>query len=102
MKSRHRLTLSQSLRLALNASLQTSITMLRSDAAGLTRYLEEQAAANPHLHLEPVRPGLREWLPRWQGVFGGQGNAAEMAQTGPSLIAHVLAQMDALRLGPVE
>lgn len=100
MRSRQRLTLSQTQRLALNASLQTSITLLRSDAAGLTRYLEEQAAENPHLLLEVMRPNLKDWLPRWNGVFGGLGNAAEMIQASPSLIAHVLAQVEALNLSP--
>ena len=46
-----RLSLNQ--KLALNASLATSIRVLRFDASGLTRYLEEQAATNPHLQLGP-------------------------------------------------
>ena len=105
-----RIGLTQTQRLELNTSLQASIAILRTDAAGLTRYLEEQAAENPHLRLEPPpAPGLQDWLPRWAGVLGaggglggGLGLAAETADTSPSLMAHVMAAIEALHLGPKE
>ncbi|MDO8278843.1 MAG: hypothetical protein Q7T63_12035, partial [Burkholderiaceae bacterium] len=98
-----RLGLTQTQRLELNTSLQASIAILRTDAAGLTRYLEEQAAENPHLRLEPPpQPGLHDWLPRWAGVLGSGGGslglAAETADTSPSLIAHVLREIERLDL----
>lgn len=97
-----RIGLTQTQRLELNTSLQASIAILRTDAAGLTRYLEEQAAQNPHLRLDPPpQPGLHDWLPRWAGVLpsgGGLGLAAETADTSPSLIAHVLGEIAALKL----
>ncbi|MES2432845.1 MAG: RNA polymerase factor sigma-54 [Pseudomonadota bacterium] len=100
-----RIGLTQTQRLELNTSLQASIAILRTDAAGLTRYLEEQAAENPHLRLEPPpQPGLHDWLPRWAGVLGagggGLGLAAETADTSPSLIAHVLREIAGLNLSP--
>jgi RNA polymerase sigma-54 factor len=99
MRNRQQLRLTQTQRLVLNTSLQTSIALLRSDAAGLTRYLEEQAAENPFLRLGPA-PEPQDWLPRWSGVFQAQGlgAAAELPSSSPSLIAHVLAQIDALSL----
>ncbi len=102
-----RLGLTQTQRLELNTSLQASIAILRTDAAGLTRYLEEQAAENPHLRLEPPpQPGLHDWLPRWAGVLGsgggGLGLAAETADTSPSLMAHVMGAIEALQFGPRE
>lgn len=99
-----RIGLTQTQRLALNASLQASIAVLRTDAAGLTRFLEEQAADNPNLRLEPPPvPGLQDWLPRWSMVFGaaGLGDAADFASdAAPSLIAHVLAALEGLALAP--
>ena len=99
MTNRPQLQLTQTQRLALNTSLQASISVLRMDATGLTRYLEEQAAENPHLRLGPA-PEPQDWLPRWSGVFQAQGlgAAAELPNSSPSLIAHVLAQIDALSL----
>ncbi len=99
MRDRQSIRLTQTQRLALNTSLQASISVLRSDAAGLTRYLEEQAAQNPHLRLDPP-PEPQEWLPRWTGTFApqGLGDAGEMASNSPSLIAHVMAQIEALSL----
>ncbi|MDO8327490.1 MAG: RNA polymerase factor sigma-54 [Cypionkella sp.] len=101
-----RISLTQTQRLALNASLQASIAVLRTDAAGLTRFLEEQAAENPNLRLEPPpAPGLQDWLPRWSAVFGaaGMGDAADFAGgAAPSLIAHVLSAVERLALSPHE
>lgn len=101
-----RIGLTQTQRLALNASLQASIAVLRTDAAGLTRFLEEQAAENPNLRLEAApAPGLQDWLPRWSTAFAasGMGDAADFADgAAPSLIAHVLAALDGLALAPQE
>lgn len=102
---RPRLGLTQIQRLSLNTSLHTSISVLRSDAEGLTRYLEEQAADNPHLRLQAVLAPAGDWLPRWTGVFaaaGGSGNAADLPEASPSLMAHVLAAISALHLQPRE
>lgn len=89
-------------RLSLNAGLISSIRLLKSDASGLSRYLEEQAADNPYLVLE--RRGHSEWLPRWTDAFrqmsgGSPGPDVEnIASAGPSLMAHVMAAVDAMRL----
>ena len=103
MSQRQRIVIAQQQRLALNTSLHSAIRLLRSDTAGLTRYLEEQAAENPHLRLsapEPPAPG--DWLPRWTGVLGpvqqGRGGSAEPAAAQPSLMAHVVAAIRALDL----
>ena len=96
------LGIKQTQRLALNATLGASIQLLRTDAAGLTRYLEEQAAANPHLRLDPPpAPGLHDWLPRWSGVLHSGGASDVIDQTpdaAPGLMAHVSAAVDQLRL----
>ncbi|GLS86627.1 RNA polymerase sigma-54 factor [Cypionkella aquatica] len=99
-----RIGLTQTQRLELNASLQASIAILRTDAAGLTKFLEEQAAQNPHLRLDPApAPSLQDWLPRWSGVLvagSGLGLAAETADTSPSLMAHVMGEIERLNLAP--
>lgn len=96
--------LTQSQKLRLNVGLATSIRVLRFDASGLTRYLEEQAAENPHLSLAPAPVAPGEWLPRWQTAFAehGMGRAdqpdfAAMLQA-PSvgLIEHVTRQIERL------
>lgn len=96
------LGVTQTQRLALNANLGVSIQLLRSDAAGLTRYLEEQAANNPHLRLDPPpAPGLHDWLPRWSGVLHALGapDLMDLAQdVAPGLMVHVSAAIDRLRL----
>lgn len=102
-QQRPRIIIAQQQRLALNASLQASIRLLRSDTAGLTRYLEEQAAENPHLRLVPPDPaGFGDWLPRWSGVLalGGHDMPPEPAAAQPSLIAHVLTAIQAMKLPP--
>ena len=96
------LALKQTQRLALNASLGASIQLLRTDAAGLTKYLEDQAAANPHLRLDPAPgPGLHDWLPRWTGVLHRSGVVDVIDQTpdaAPGLMAHVMAAVGRMRL----
>ena len=93
----------QSQRLQLNTALQASIRLLRADASGLTRYLEEQAAENPALRLETVVPKPGEWLPRWQGVWSADGGAAErLASAAPSLVAHVMQEIARLDLTPAD
>ena len=97
MSQRPRIQVTQTQRLALNAGLQVSIRMLRADAAGLVRYLEEQAADNPNLRLEPPPlPAMGEWLPRWTRVLPGAPlDGVELAAgPGASLMAHVLAAID--------
>ena len=96
MSQRPRITVTQSQRLQLNLGLQASIQLLRTDAAGLTRYLEEAAAENPALVLAPPPPPAPgEWLPRWSRIFAAPDSAAdEAAAPGPSLIAHVMSAID--------
>jgi len=104
MAPRSRITVTQTQRLQLNTSLQAAIQMLRADAAGLTRYLEEQADQNPHLRLDPAAaPAPGEWLPRWSGVIGGVDAGDKAAQTeGPaaSLMAHVTSEIRRLVTSP--
>ena len=97
MKSRQRLSVTQTQSLSLTTGLLASIKMLRTDAAGLTRYLEEHAAENPYLALD--RPVVVDWLPRWTGALGmgGERPAEDRDQApAPSLIAHVMAEADRL------
>lgn len=103
MSQRPRIVIAQQQRLALNASLSTAIRVLRFDAAGLTRYLEEQAAENPQVRLVgPEQAAIGDWLPRWSGVlsFGTRGTAApaEPMAAQPSLIAHVMNAIRAMNL----
>lgn len=77
--------------------MQTSLRVLRADAAGLARYLEEQASEIPALTLVPTLPGPGDWLPRWSGMLPEPGSAPREAATpAPSLIAHVLGAIPAL------
>lgn len=95
MKSRQRLSVTQTQSLSLTTGLLASIKMLRTDAAGLTRYLEEHAAENPYLVLE--RPAVLDWLPRWTGAFGTSvDHPAEDRDEAPapSLIAHLMAEVE--------
>lgn len=105
MTQRPRIVIAQQQRLALNTGLTAAIRLLRSDAAGLTRYLEEQAATNPHIRLVgPSAAALGDWLPRWSGVltYGTRSQPAQMetASADPSLIAHVTAAVRAMGLPP--
>ena len=100
MKSRPRISIHQTQRLALTAGLATSIRILRADAAGLSRYLEEAAAENPQILL--ARPQVQDWIPRWKSAFGSDAERPEQAAAGPSLVSHVLGLIDSLRLNPVE
>lgn len=95
MSTRSRINTTQVQRLRLSGSLQAALRILRADAAGLTRYLEEQAAETPALKLEPALPKPNDWLPRWTGVFHpGFGHEVDtLATAGPSLVAHVLSAM---------
>ena len=76
MSQRPRITITQTQRLQLNLGLQASIRLLRADAAGLTRYLEEVAAENPALKLAPP-PLPTEWLPRWGRVFADRKRSSQ-------------------------
>ncbi len=91
MNSRTRIGVLQSQRLQLTTSLHASLSILRDDAEGLTRFLEEQSAETPALALDPVLPAPGEWLPRWAGVLP-HDNAdplAHLQSYDPSLMAHV-------------
>lgn len=96
MKSRNRISVHQTQRMALTTGLATSIRILRADAAGLSRYLEEQAAENPQIIL--TRPQVQDWIPRWKSAFGSDAERPEQEAAGPSLISHVLGMIEALRL----
>jgi RNA polymerase sigma-54 factor len=96
MKSRSRITIQQTQRLTLTTSLATSMKILRADAEGLSRYLEEQAAENPSLQL--ARPVVADWTPRWTMAFAQGGPQPEPAAAAPSLAAHAMALVDRLRL----
>lgn len=107
MKSRTRITIAQTQRLSLNTSLTAAIRILRADAAGLTQFLEDQAAENPALVLGPPPPG--DWLPRWSsalaqlrgiGTGGGFDDEDRIAAEGPSLASHVSGAIAMLRLPP--
>jgi RNA polymerase sigma-54 factor len=100
MKSRTRISVHQTQRMALTTGLATSIRILRADAAGLSRYLEEQAAENPQIIL--TRPLVQEWLPRWKSAFNGDAERPEQEAAGQSLVGHVLGVIEALRLDPTE
>ncbi|MGO4907578.1 RNA polymerase factor sigma-54 [Pseudorhodobacter sp. W20_MBD10_FR17] len=94
-----RLMLNQ--KLALNGALTTSIRVLRFDASGLTRYLEEQAAENPYLALASAKIDPEVWLPRWTTAFAAQGlghagnlDVGTLLQTPAlGLISHVSAEI---------
>lgn len=100
MKSRTRISVHQTQRMALTSGLATSIRLLRADAAGLSRYLEEAAAENPQIIL--TRPQVQEWLPRWKSAFGSDAERPEQQAAGPSLVSHVLGMIEGLRLDPAE
>ena len=102
MSQRPRITITQTQRLQLNLGLHAAIRLLRADAAGLTRYLEEVAAENPALKLDPPPlPAPGEWLPRWTRVFAAPDTGQpEQAAAGPSLMAHVLAAVDRRMTAP--
>lgn len=95
-----RLSLTQ--KLQLNGALSNSIRVLRFDASGLSRYLEEQAAENPYLSLAPPPLDPAHWLPRWTTAFAAQnmgqpGNydIGDLLQTpAMGLIAHVTREID--------
>lgn len=99
MKSRNRISVQQTQRMALTTGLATSIRILRADAAGLSRYLEEQAAENPQIIL--TKPQGTDWLPRWKSAFGADTDREQEA-AGPSLVSHVLGMIEALRLTPAD
>lgn len=103
--ARQRISLSQNQKLRLNPSLQTALEVLRMDAGGLTRFLEEQSAKNPYLAVEeaPVVPAV--WLPRWSSAFAETapgGEVPEAASPAPSLMAHVLAEIETVTRSPRE
>jgi RNA polymerase sigma-54 factor len=96
MKQRNRISVQQTQRLTLSTTLAASIHILRADASGLSRYLEEQAAENPQLVLSP--PMASDWTPRWKSALHAEGGTPDAAVAGPSLVAHALDLMNQLRL----
>jgi RNA polymerase sigma-54 factor len=96
MKQRNRISVQQTQRLTLSTTLAASIHILRADASGLSRYLEEQAAENPQLVLSP--PMASDWTPRWKSALHAEGGTPDAAAAGPSLVAHALDLMNQLRL----
>ena len=100
MKSRNRISVLQTQRMSLTTGLATSIRILRADAAGLSRYLEEQAAENPQIIL--TRPQVQDWIPRWKSAFVSDAERPEQEAAGPSLVAHVLGLLVTLRLDQTE
>lgn len=100
MASRQGIKVTATQRLHLSLALQASIRVLRADAAGLTRYLEEQAAENPALVVGPAPAG--DWLPRWDGVLRDGGAVERVAAAPPSLMAHVSAALAGMRLPSAE
>lgn len=108
MKPRNRTGLSQQQTLRLTSSLTTAIRVLQFDASGLTRYLEEQAAANAALVLSetasetmPARDWPWRWRRMWQGTGGG-GAEVDAPAAGPSLMAHVTAAVARLFPRPAD
>jgi RNA polymerase sigma-54 factor len=91
MNPRSRLNVTTTQRMALNTGLVTAIQTLRADALGLTRYLEEAAAANPALILQVPLLQPYEWLPRWTQAFSGAIGQDMLAAASPSLMSHVMA-----------
>lgn len=98
MKSRNRISVQQTQRMALTTGLVTSIAILRADAASLNRQLEELAAENPKLVL--TRPSAHDWLPRWKAAFAAGDTQPEPAAAAQSLISHVLEMVAAMDLDP--
>ncbi|MFN4159573.1 MAG: RNA polymerase sigma-54 factor [Gemmobacter sp.] len=105
MTQRIRTQLAQTQKLRLTQGLTAALRLLRFDASGLTRYLEEQAAENAALQLKPpdVPPG--EWLPRWSGVLArgpelGDDPAGRIVAAGPSLMSHVTGTIARMFPGP--
>ncbi|WP_136644894.1 RNA polymerase sigma-54 factor [Tabrizicola sp. YIM 78059] len=100
MKQRSRISVQQTQRMALTTTLAASIRVLRADAAGLARYLEEQASENPALVV--TRPPPSDWTPRWKSALGPRGEMPETATAAPSLVGHALGLIAALRLSGAE
>ncbi len=109
MATKQRIQVTTTQRLHLSLALQSSLRLLKADAAGLTRYLEEQATENPALQLGPPPPG--DWLPRWDSMFRSADpapdrapdHAPDHAEAAPaSLIAHVAGWIDRQTLPPAE
>lgn len=102
MRTRSRITIAQTQRLSLNLSLSAAIQVLKFSAASLSSWLEEQAAANPQLHLTPPPALPAPWLPRWHDALSRQstlpGGMATVATPGLGLISHVTGAVAALDL----
>jgi RNA polymerase sigma-54 factor len=101
MATNQRIEVTNTQRLQLSMALQSSLRLLKADAAGLTRYLEEQAAENPALQLGP--PPAGDWLPRWDSMFRTGDPLPDRAESPPpSLMAHVTDWISRQSLSPPE
>jgi len=101
MSTRQRIEVKTTQRLHLSVALHSSIRLLKADAAGLTRYLEEQAAENPALLLGPPPPG--DWLPRWDLLFRSSDPVPDRIESPPaSLLSHVSDWIALQTLSPAE
>jgi RNA polymerase sigma-54 factor len=99
MPTKQRIEVTTTQRLHLSMALQSSLRLLKADAAGLTRYLEEQATENPALQVGP--PPTGDWLPRWDSMFRSADPPPDRAESAPpSLIAHVSDWISRQRLSP--
>jgi RNA polymerase sigma-54 factor len=100
--------LSQTQNLQLNTGLAAALQVLRFDASGLTRYLEEQAAINPYVVVTAAPPDAVAWLPRWTAAFAAQGMGgpdspdvgALLQAPALGLVAHVSRQIDLMLRDP--
>ena len=101
MSTRQRIEVKTTQRLHLSQALHASIRLLKADAAGLTRFLEEQAAENPALLLTPPPPS--DWLPRWDMLFRSADPMPDRVENAPaSLISHVSDWVALQSLTPAE
>lgn len=98
MKHQRRISLSQTQRLSLNASLISAVDILRFSPSELVSWIEEQGQANPSLVIS--RPLPTEWLPRWTDALARYTAPLDeeraQAGAGPGLFSHAMAQAQAL------
>lgn len=96
---RPRATLSPRLGAQLGLGLAASVRILATDTAGLRRYLDERAAENPTLVVQPARRAPSDWIPRWRQAFAPAVPARpqpEAVAGSGSLAAHVEASVAAM------
>jgi RNA polymerase sigma-54 factor len=98
--ARPRTILAPRLGVTLGLGLTASVRILAYDAAGLRRFLEERAAENPALLVQPAEPAPGDWTPRWRTAFARTAalppRGGEAAAGSGSLAAHVEAALAAM------